>query len=36
MRRIAQLEDGGVQFVLNCDVGRDMSFDAIRASMTRC
>ena len=30
MDRIAQLEDGGVQMVLNCTVGADLSFDAIR------
>jgi len=30
MQRIAQLEQGGVQFVPNCDVGVDLSFDAIR------
>ena len=30
MRRIEQLEQGGVQFVLNCNVGEDISFDAIR------
>jgi len=30
MQRIAQLEDAGVQFVLNCRVGEDVSFDAIR------
>ena len=30
MQRVAQLEQGGVQFVLNCDVGVDISFDAIR------
>jgi glutamate synthase (NADPH) small chain len=30
MARIAQLEDGGVQFVMNCNVGADLSFDAIR------
>ncbi len=30
MKRIAQLDDGGVEFVLNCDVGEDISFDAIR------
>jgi len=30
MQRMEQLEDGGVQFVLNCDVGEDLSFDAIR------
>ena len=30
MQRIAQLEQGGVQFVLNCTVGEEISFDAIR------
>jgi glutamate synthase (NADPH/NADH) small chain len=30
MQRIDQLADGGVEFVLNCDVGVDISFDAIR------
>jgi glutamate synthase (NADPH/NADH) small chain len=30
MRRIEQLEQGGVQFVLNCNVGTDITFDAIR------
>ena len=30
MQRIARLESGGVQFVLNADVGVDISFDAIR------
>ena len=30
MQRIAQLEQAGVQFVLNCRVGEDVSFDAIR------
>ncbi|MCV2863329.1 NAD(P)-dependent oxidoreductase [Defluviimonas sp. WL0075] len=30
MARIAQLEQGGVSFVLNCNVGEDLSFDAIR------
>ncbi len=30
MQRIAQLEDAGVQMVLNCRVGEDLSFDAIR------
>ncbi len=30
MRRNKQLEDGGVTFVLNCNVGEDISFDAIR------
>jgi len=29
MARVKQLEEGGVQFVLNCDVGTDLSFDAI-------
>ena len=28
--RISQLEQGGVQFVLNCNVGTDLTFDAIR------
>ncbi|AUC52921.1 MAG: NAD(P)-dependent oxidoreductase [Sagittula sp.] len=31
MRRVKQLEDGGVRFVMNCNVGDDMSFDEIRA-----
>ena len=31
MRRNKQLEDGGVEFVLNCNVGEDISFDEIRA-----
>ncbi|MEJ6405073.1 NAD(P)-dependent oxidoreductase [Yoonia sp. 2307UL14-13] len=30
MKRMDQLADGGVQFVLNCNVGEDLSFDAIR------
>lgn len=30
MNRIGQLESAGVQFVLNCNVGTDISFDAIR------
>ncbi len=30
MRRIEQLEAAGVQFVLNCTVGEDISFDAIQ------
>ncbi|MDE3027746.1 MAG: FAD-dependent oxidoreductase, partial [Paracoccaceae bacterium] len=30
MQRIDQLETAGVQFVLNCNVGTDLSFDAIR------
>ncbi len=29
-QRIAQLEQGGVQLVLNCMVGQDITFDAIR------
>lgn len=31
MRRVQQLEQGGVRFVLNCDVGKDLGFDDIRA-----
>lgn len=30
MRRMSQLAEGGVEFVLNCNVGEDLSFDAIR------
>ncbi|MFZ1468989.1 MAG: NAD(P)-dependent oxidoreductase [Paracoccaceae bacterium] len=30
MRRNDHLRDGGVQYVLNCDVGVDLTFDAIR------
>lgn len=30
MRRVQQLEEAGVEFVLNCNVGEDISFDAIR------
>ena len=30
MQRIDQLEVAGVQFVLNCNVGTDLTFDAIR------
>lgn len=30
MQRMAQLEEAGVEFVLNCDVGDDIAFDAIR------
>ncbi|MGC9368568.1 MAG: NAD(P)-dependent oxidoreductase [Paracoccaceae bacterium] len=30
MRRVEQLEKAGVEFVLNCNVGEDISFDAIR------
>ncbi|WP_343080333.1 NAD(P)-dependent oxidoreductase [Ostreiculturibacter nitratireducens] len=29
-QRIQQLEEAGVQFVLNCNVGEDLAFDAIR------
>ncbi|XDA98099.1 NAD(P)-dependent oxidoreductase [Sulfitobacter sp. LCG007] len=32
MRRNAQLEQGGVKFVMNCDVGRDKTFREIRDS----
>ncbi|WP_084860802.1 NAD(P)-dependent oxidoreductase [Salibaculum halophilum] len=31
MRRNDQLEQGGVEFVLNCDVGGDLPFEEIRA-----
>ena len=31
MRRNGQLADGGVTFVLNCNVGEDLGFDEIRA-----
>ncbi|ARO15434.1 glutamate synthase (NADPH/NADH) small chain [Ketogulonicigenium robustum] len=30
MRRIEQLEAAGVQFVMNCNIGEDVSFDALR------
>ncbi|MBN2739467.1 MAG: NAD(P)-dependent oxidoreductase [Rhodobacteraceae bacterium] len=30
MQRVKQLEEGGVEFVMNCNVGTDISFDAIR------
>ena len=30
MQRIEQLEQGGVTFVMNCNIGEDLSFDAIR------
>jgi glutamate synthase (NADPH/NADH) small chain len=30
MRRNEQLEKGGVEFVMNCDVGKDMTFEEIR------
>ncbi|PWR01916.1 dihydropyrimidine dehydrogenase [Meridianimarinicoccus roseus] len=32
MKRMDQLEDGGVQFRLNCTVGEDISFSAIRGA----
>jgi glutamate synthase (NADPH) small chain len=32
MKRIAQLQDGGVIFRLGCDVGVDIAFDEIRAA----
>jgi glutamate synthase (NADPH/NADH) small chain len=32
MKRIAQLEDGGVTFRLGCNVGVDITFDEIRAA----
>ena len=30
LRRVDQLEQGGVEFVLNCDVGKDIAFEEIR------
>jgi glutamate synthase (NADPH/NADH) small chain len=30
-RRAKRLEDGGVSFVLNCEIGRDISFEALRS-----
>lgn len=30
MQRMDQLADGGVEFVMNCNVGEDLTFDAIR------
>ncbi len=30
MQRVEQLQEAGVEFVLNCNVGDDLSFDAIR------
>lgn len=30
MQRIEQLEQGGVEFVLNCNIGEDIQFDEIR------
>ena len=32
MKRMDQLADGGVEFRLNCNVGEDISFDAIRGT----
>ena len=32
MKRMAQLEDGGVKFVLNCNIGEDMMFSQLRAN----
>jgi len=32
MRRVQQLEDGGVKIVLNCEIGRDISFSELRES----
>ncbi|WP_417242082.1 NAD(P)-dependent oxidoreductase [Celeribacter sp.] len=31
LRRVKQLEEGGVKIVLNCNVGTDISFDDLRA-----
>lgn len=31
LRRVDQLRDAGVEFVLNCDIGRDISFAELRA-----
>jgi len=31
MRRIEQLEQGGVEFVMNCNIGDDISFEDLRA-----
>ncbi len=31
IRRVKQLEEGGVEFVLNCDVGTDIGFSEIRS-----
>jgi glutamate synthase (NADPH/NADH) small chain len=36
MRRNAQLETGGVTFVMNCNVGDDISFDEIREKHDAC
>lgn len=32
MQRMDQLADGGVEFVMNCNVGEDLTFDAIRGT----
>jgi len=32
MRRVQQLEDGGVKIVLNCEIGRDIPFSELRES----
>ena len=32
MRRVDQLREGGMEFRLNCDVGRDIGFEEIRAA----
>ncbi|MCY4461959.1 MAG: NAD(P)-dependent oxidoreductase [Albidovulum sp.] len=31
MKRIRQLEEGGVEFRLNCEIGKDVSFEELRA-----
>ncbi|MDG1240424.1 MAG: FAD-dependent oxidoreductase, partial [Planktomarina sp.] len=31
MQRVTQLEEGGIEIVINCNVGVDMSFDEIRS-----
>lgn len=33
-RRTRRLEDGGIKFVLNCDIGRDISFQDLRSRHT--
>jgi hypothetical protein len=35
VRRNQQLEEGGVAFVLNCNVGEDIGFDEIRGKARR-
>lgn len=32
MKRMAQLEDGGVKFVLNCNIGEDLMFAQLRSN----